>query len=203
MKSNIVLTSAAALLISVGANALEYHPFVGASMGLQGVSYSNHGKDVEKIKGWDFPTDFFVFGLETGVRAGSYFDIYNGGLTLSATKTTYSNINKKFVDSREARADQFNMALTYDSYIRISGDKENRIDLVLGAGLGTMAYHIAPVNGDSSTKWSFAPEIKAGLDFELIEHLVLSANVRAIFPRRPDYEAGVTYITGGAIKYIF
>ena len=199
-----MLTSVAALLVSVaGANAMEYRPFVGATMGLQGAVYSNDAKDMERAMHIDMPTDFFVFGIESGVRAGGYNQIYNGGLTLSATKSTYSKVQDKYTDDRVASADMFNISASYDNYIRISGDKASRIDLVLGAGLGMMAYHIDPVGADSSTKWSFAPELKAGMDFELTHNVTLSATARAIIPTRSGYEMDMSYIVGGAVKYIF
>lgn len=204
MKSKIMLTSVAALLVSVaGANAMEYRPFVGATMGLQGAVYSNDAKDMERAGHFDMPTDFFVFGIESGVRAGGYNQIYNGGLTLSATKSTYSKVQDKYTDDRVASADMFNISASYDNYIRISGDKASRIDLVLGAGLGMMAYHIDPVGADSSTKWSFAPELKAGMDFELTHNVTLSATARAIIPTRSGYEMDMSYIVGGAVKYVF
>ena len=204
MKSKIMLTSVAALLVSVaGANAMEYRPFVGATMGLQGAVYSNDAKDMERAMHIDMPTDFFVFGIESGVRAGGYNQIYNGGLTLSATKSTYSKVQDKYTDDRVASADMFNISASYDNYIRISGDKASRIDLVLGAGLGMMAYHIDPVGADSSTKWSFAPELKAGMDFELTHNVTLSATARAIIPTRSGYEMDMSYIVGGAVKYAF
>jgi len=204
MKSKIVLTSAAALLVSVaGANALEYRPFVGATLGLQGAVYSDHAKDIERAAHIDFPTDFFVFGLETGVRAGAYNEIYNGGVTFSVTKTTYSDVKEKYVDTRVASADLFNMAITYDNYIRISGDKDSRIDLVLGAGFGTMAYHIDPVGEKSETIWSVAPEFKVGMDFQLTENVTLAATGRAIIPTRSHYDMDMSYIVGGAVKYLF
>ena len=204
MKSKIMLTSVAALLVSVaGANAMEYRPFVGATMGLQGAVYSNDAKDMERAMHIDMPTDFFVFGIESGVRAGGYNQIYNGGLTLSATKSTYSKVQDKYTDDRFASADMFNISASYDNYIRISGDKASRIDLVLGAGLGMMAYHIDPVGADSSTKWSFAPELKAGMDFELTHNVTLSATARAIIPTRSGYEMDMSYIVGGAVKYVF
>lgn len=204
MKSKIVLTSAAALLASVaGANAWEYKPFVGAMIGMQGTVYSETAKEIERVGQFDYPSDFFVFGLETGVRIGSYFDIYNGGVTLSATKSTYSNAKQKYVEERYSSIDNFNISMTYDNYIRISGDKDNRIDLVIGAGFGTMATHAAIAGFESQTRWSFAPELKLGLDFELAEHVILSANFRSIFPTRPHYEEDVSYIVGGGVKYIF
>lgn len=204
MKTNFVLTSAAAVLLSVaGADALEFRPFVGATMGLEGALYSGSAKTMERTNRIDLPTDFFAFGIETGVRAGDYNDIYNGGITVSATKSTYSSVQEKYADHRIASSDLFNISATYDNFIRISGDKENRIDLVLGAGVGTMAYHIDPVGASSETKWSFAPELKAGMDFELTKNFTLSANIRALMPTRPHYEFDVTYIVGGGVKYMF
>ncbi len=204
MKSNIVLTSVAALLVSVaGANALEYRPFVGVSMGVQGAIYSSDAKDIERASAIDFPTDFFAFGMETGVRAGGYKDIYNGGITLSATKSTYSKVQKKYVDTRAASADLFDVSVSYDNYIRISGDKANRIDLVLGAGLGATAYHMDVVGGDSETVWSFAPEFKVGMDFELTKSITLSASFRTIFPTNENHELNASYFAGGSVKYLF
>lgn len=204
MKSHIILTSAAALLVSVaGANAFEYSPFVGLNMGIQNVAYSNSAKDLERIAGIDLPTDFFAFGIEGGVRFGAYNDIYNGGLTLMATKTTYSDVQEKYTNVREASTDMFNISATYDNYIRISGDKAHRIDLVLGAGLGTMAYHVDPVDDNSETLWSFAPEFKLGMDFELTHNVTLSANARLFVPVRSHYDMDVSYTFGGAVKYLF
>lgn len=204
MKSNIALTSIAALLMSVaGANALDYRPFAGLTLGMQGSLYSDDAKDKEHDLAIDFPADFFVFGIDAGVRAGSYFDLYNGGLSINVTKSTYSNVNKKYVEKRAASADLFNASLTYDNYIRISGDKANRIDFVFGAGLGVMAYHIDSVDNGSHTKWSFAPELKAGLDFELTESVTLGAHFRTILPTRSHYETSMSYIVGGEVKYLF
>lgn len=201
MKSHIILTSTAALLVSIaGANALEYRPFVGATMGLQEAVYSDDAKDMERALNIDFPTDFFVFGIDGGVRMGGYNQIYNGGLTVSATKTTYSRIEQKYTEDRVASSDMLNLSATYDNYIRISGDKTSRIDLVLGVGLGAMAYHI---DRGSDTTWSFAPEFKAGMDFELTHNVTLSATVRGIVPTRSDYDFDMTYIIGGGVKYMF
>ena len=204
MKSNIVLTSAAALLVSVaGASALEYRPFVGLSMGIQGAIYSSDAKDIERAANIDFPKDFFAFGVVGGVRAGGYEDIYNGGITLSATKSTYSKVQKKYVDIRAASADLFDISVSYDNYIRISGDKANRIDLVFGAGMGAAAYHMDPVKGGSDTVWSFAPELKIGMDFELTKSITLSATFRTIFPTNPNHNLNASYFAGGSVKYLF
>ena len=204
MKSNIILSSAVAVLVSVaGANAMEYRPFVGATIGLQGSVYSDSAKDIERANHMDLPTDFFMFGVESGVHFGEYNQIYNGGFTLHATKTTYSKAQDKFSDKRFASLDLFNLSASYDNYIRISGDKASRIDLVLGVGFGMMAFHADVSGGDSETRWSVAPEFKAGMDFELTHNVTLSANARAIIPTRSDYEYDMSYIVGGTVKYVF
>lgn len=205
MKTKIMLTSAAALLVSVaGANAFEYRPFAGLTMGIQHVVYTDSMQDHESGTGAiDLPNNFFVFGAEGGVRFGNYNAIYNGGLTISATKTTYSDVETKFSSTRVASTDMFNISATYDNYFRISGDKTSRIDLVLGAGLGAMAVHVDPVGFDDETKWSFAPEFKVGMDFELTHNVTLSANARMFIPTRAHYTMDTAYVFGGAVKYMF
>ena len=208
MKTKIMLTSAAALLVSVaGANAGEIRPFAGLTMGIQHVVYTDSMQDRESGAGAiDLPNNFFVFGAEGGVRFGNYNAIYNGGLTVSATKTTYSDVEDKYSDVRVASTDMFNISATYDNYFRISGDKTSRIDLVLGTGLGAMATHINYVewtNIKDTTKWSFAPEFKVGMDFELTHNVTLSANARMFIPTRAHYTMDTAYIFGGAVKYMF
>ena len=204
MKSKLLLAGAIVLTSVSGANALEYRPFVGLTVGMQSNVYSDYAKDIERIGPFDLPSDFFAFGVESGVRFGAYKDIYNGGLTVSATKTTYSEVQQKYSDDRVASLDMFNISMTYDNYIRISGDKTSRIDLVLGAGAGAMATHNDPVGDDSETKWSFAPEVKVGMDFELTHNVTLSASARAFIPTRSHhYELDMSYMVGGAVKYLF
>ena len=204
MKSQILLTGVAALLVSVAnANALEYRPFVGATMGLQSAHYNNSAKEAELNMEIDLPTDFFVFGIEGGIRSGAHSEIYNMGVTINATKSTYSKVQNKYEEIRYANADFLNLSATFDNYIRISGDKESRIDLVLGVGAGTIASHLDPVHIDSTTKWSFAPELKIGMDFELTNNITLSANARAFIPTRSHYEVEASYIFGGVLKYLF
>ena len=204
MKSQIILTSAAAVLLSVtGANAFSYRPFVGLTMGLQNPVYSDSGKDMEHADNINLANDFFAFGAETGVMFCDKNCIYNGGLTVSATKTTYSDVDAKFTEDRVASMDLFNISMTYDNYIRISGDKANRIDLVIGAGAGAMAIHVDPVGADDDTVWSFAPEAKLGLNFELSKNWTLTTSARVFFPTRSHYMMDASYILGGGIRYLF
>ena len=203
MKSNMLFTSMAALLVTTAANAATIKPFVGATMGLQGIIYTDKTEDAAKANSLDLPKDFVAFGLEGGFRFGAHSAIYNGGVTVSVDKTTDSNVEDKFTDHKMAGLDMFYASATYDNYIRLSGDKARRIDLVLGAGLGAMNYHLDPKVGDSETIWSAVSAFKIGLDFELTQHLTLSANTRVFVPARPHYIAESTYIVGGAVKYIF
>ena len=192
-----------ALMVSVaGASATEYKPFVGLTMGIQGVFYDGGMKDAEI----DLPKDFIAFGIETGTRFGSYNKIYNGGVSVNIDTTNTEKITNKFSNVEYAKIKTTTLSATYDNYLRLSGDKAKRIDFVLGAGLGAMNYHIDDVDPVESDKtvWSTSLAFKAGLDFELTKNITLSANMRVFVPTRDKhYGVETSYIAGGAIKYVF
>ena len=194
MKTNLFLTSTTAVLLSLtGVNAVEFNPFIGANMGIAGINYSNEAENVDA----DLPSDFFVFGIEGGVRFGDYNKIYNGGVTLNIDMTDKEKIREKFSDTKLANIKTFAMSATYDNYLRLSGDKTSRIDLVLGAGLGTMNYKT------DDTVYSPTFAFKAALDFGLTRNIILSAQTRLFVPTRSHYDIDTQYIVGGAIKYQF
>ncbi len=203
MKSNTLLMGMSALLLSVtGANAAVFKPFVGLTSGIQGVIYDDAFED--GAAGVDLPKDFLAIGLETGARFGSYSSIYNGGFTLGADTSTKEDVEDKFTNAKYAKIKTSEFTATYDNYIRLSGDKIKRIDLVLGGGMGVMNYHIDDLTGDpDETIWSTAMVFKAGVDFELTKHLTLSATTRVFVPTREHYAVASHYIAGGAVKYVF
>ena len=204
MKSNMFLTSFAAIFASVAsASAIEYHPFIGATMGFAGADYSNEAEDFAREKSIDLPEDFFSIGIEAGVRFGNHSQIYNGGITLSMDKTDGSKIRDKFTDASYGKLHSLVMSATYDNYIRLSGDKKSRIDMVLGAGLGSMNYVYDFKELPNETVYSPLFAFKAGLDFELTNHITLSATGRLFVPTRSHYDMDTHYILGGAIKYLF
>lgn len=207
MESKIMLTSIAALFLSVaGANATEYRPFVGFTMGLSEANYSEHAEDFALAGSFDLPEEFFNIGIEAGVRFGEYTKIYNGGVMLNLDMTTNRNIQNKFTDVKYGKARASSMSATYDNYFRLSGDKTSRIDAVLGAGLGVMNYTIdwkstAPL--DDETVYSTILVLKAGMDFELTHNITLSATGRMFIPTRGHYSLDAQYLFGGAVKYMF
>lgn len=205
MKSNILLTSAAALLVVSGANAAQYSPFVGATMGLAGILYTNEADDAAKASHVDLPDDFFAMGLTGGVRFGSHSSIYNGGFSVNIDQTTDSEVEDKFTHAEIAKLSMFHASATYDNYIRVSGDKARRIDLVLGAGMGIMNYHYDVKDAAylNETVYSTTFAFKIGVDFELTKHLTLSADTRVFVPTRSHYDAESSYIVGGTVKYLF
>ena len=207
MKTNLFLTGLGAILLSVtGANAMEYRPFVGATMGVSDINFSKGTDDFARINQLDFPTDFFAFGIEGGTRFGGYNDIYNGGVSLNIDMTDSQKIRKKFADTSVAKINTFEMSATYDNYIRISGDKTSRIDFVLGAGMGVMDYNIDykhTITKDDETIYSTMFAFKTGLDFELTKNITLSAQARMFVPTRGHYKIDAQYIFGGAVKYMF
>ena len=204
MKSKILLTSMAAILASVaGANALEYKPFVGLTMGLANAIYSDETEDAEKAQNFDLPEDFIAFGIEAGVRFGAHNEIYNYGFTLNADTSTERSIEQKFGSAKLGDMTTTYYSATFDNYFRMSGDKNKRIDLVLGAGLGSMNYHVDLKNGYDDTVYSPVVALKIGVDFEVSQSWTLSANTRFFVPTRSHYELDSSYIVGGAVKYMF
>lgn len=202
MKANILFMGAAALLVSTAANATEYRPFVGVGMGIQGLIYDDA---IEDNAPYYLPKDFVAFGIEGGARFGSYNKIYNGGFSVNIDTTGSEKATAKFTNETYAKIKTTALTATYDNFIRISGDKAKRIDLVLGAGMGAMNYHLnSQVAGQGDkTVWSTEFAFKAGLDFELTKNITLSANMRWFIPAREHYDIAASYIAGGAIKYVF
>ena len=204
MKSSILLTSMAGLLVISGSNAMQFKPFIGATMGLQEVSYSDRIENIAREDRTDLPNDFFTYGLEGGVRFGEHSKMYNGGISINADATSASSVEDKFTNAKIADITTFNLSATYDNYFRISGDKTNRIDLVLGAGFGTMSYDIDYKNATIKDETIYSPTVafKLGLDFELTKYLTLSATTRLFLPTRSHYDIETTYVIGGAVKYM-
>ncbi|MBO7644832.1 MAG: hypothetical protein J6S57_00840 [Alphaproteobacteria bacterium] len=202
MKTNLFLTGLSVLFISAGANAMEYQPFVGATIGFSGLDYSAATEDVARAGAIDLPSDFFSFGLETGVRFGGYYQVYNGGLTLNLDMTDSQKIYEKFTNAKIGDFRTYDASLMYDNYIRLSGDKTSRIDLVLGAGIGILNYDMGMTDyGENEYSTTFA--VKAALDFELTQNITLSAQTRLFVPTRSHYGIDTNYVFGGAVKYMF
>lgn len=201
MTSKIFLTGIATVLATVmGANATTIRPFAGATMGLQG-AYYNSKLDSSNI---DSPKDSITFGLEAGARFGEYNKIYNYGFSVNYDNSSREKIKEKFSDVTLAKINTNVFSATFDNYMRLSGDKMKRIDLVLGAGLGMMEYYADSKDGGSDlTRWSSLVELKAGLDFELTHNITLSAQTRLFVPMRDAYGIKASYIAGGAVKYVF
>ena len=203
MKSNMLLIGASAVVLSMaGANATEYRPFVGVGIGIQGLIYDDA---IEDDAPYYLPKDFVTFGVEGGARFGSYKDIYNGGFSVNIDTSDSEKMAYKFTNETYAKIKTTALTATYDNFIRISGDKTKRIDLVLGAGMGAMNYHrdSQTALATDETKWSTEFAFKAGLDFELTKNLTLSATMRWFVPTREHYSVATTYIAGGALKYVF
>ena len=207
MKNKIILTSISALVMSIaGANAMDLRPFIGITMGIADIDYSSEMDNNANIGAIDLPADFFAFGIEGGFRFGDYSKIYNGGMSLNFDMTDAQKIQGTFTNQNYGKIKTFAMSATYDNYFRISGDKTSRIDIVLGAGLGTTNYNIdyeAVSELSDNTIWSPMFAFKAGMDFGLTKNVILSATARAFTPTRCHYGIDAQYVFGGAIRYQF
>lgn len=205
MKISSILTGVSALVLSVaGANAETIKPFAGLTLGLQGVGYSDEADGLSKQNAYSLPNDYINFGIEGGIRFGEYNEIYNGGLTVAVDFSDVAKIGKTFSEAQVGKLYTRALSMTYDNYIRISGDKSSRIDLVLGVGAGETYYKLTFDNGLSGhSMYSPSFVFKAGMDFELSEHFILSGVARLFTPTSSHYYFDTQYIVGGGIKYVF
>lgn len=225
MKSKILLSGLAAALVVSGANAAQYRPvkmsyasqirpFVGLSIGMQTTDWARQVDKDAKLIGIYLPEDFVSFGAEAGFRFGNYHEIYNGGTTINFDISMPDNIETTISHIRIAEVNTMTISGTYDNYIRLSGDKLKRIDLVLGAGVGAMNERtkwdhvgtMAAFDGDipaDDNDWAGTFVLKVGFDFEITRNIALSANARGFFPVKSNYDIDANIIFGGTVKYVF
>ena len=185
---------------------MDLRPFVGITAGITDIDYSTEMDVAARDAALDMPTDFFALGIEGGFRFGDYNRIYNGGMSLNFDMTDVKKIQNITTNEKFGELRTFAMSATYDNYIRISGDKISRIDIVFGAGLGTTNYNIQyenALNLSDTTVWSTMLAFKAGMDFSLTKNVILSGTMRVFTPTRSHYAVDTQYVFGGTLRYQF
>ncbi len=113
--------------------------FVGAGVGYAEPVFSDNVDDLIDDDYLDDNSGTLSLALTAGMRFGEYEKIYNGGVSL-----TWQNMSGlgELTDgpmsayALEADLDFMALYLTYDNYIRISGDAKCRTDFIISVGLG-------------------------------------------------------------------
>lgn len=134
----IFLTTGLLSILSAPAMA-EVKWFVGGALGYALPVYSDDVDDLIDDHYFEDNSGTISFNLMGGMRFGEYEKIYNGGVSatysympdLGMLKDDYNN--PYYMD---ATLDFSTLYITYDNYIRVSGDSQYRTDFVASLGLG-------------------------------------------------------------------
>lgn len=134
----LFLTTGLLTVLSMPAMA-EVKWFVGAGLGYAAPVFSDIVDDLIDEHFYEDNSGAITFNLTGGMRFGEVEEIYNGGISanysympdLGKLKEDYNN--PYYVD---ASLDFSTFYITYDNYIRLSGDSEYRTDFVASIGLG-------------------------------------------------------------------
>ena len=120
-----------------GANATEVKPFVGANLGISGISWTDYAEEVMEPLG-SLPTSFLSLGIDAGIRLKND-KMYNFGVTfaydyMADSKADLNSDVKDYVSTMKFVFSTF--GATLDNYFRISDEGDDRSDIVVGLGFG-------------------------------------------------------------------
>ena len=142
----IFLTTGLLSILSVPAMA-DVNWFVGGGLGYALPVYSDDVYDLIDDHFYEDNSGTISFNVMGGMRFGEQEKIYNGGISatysymldLGMLKEDYNN--PYYVDGT---LDFSTLYITYDNYIRVSGDSQYRTDFVasLGLGMGWMSEEL-------------------------------------------------------------
>ena len=113
--------------------------FVGGSLGYAEPVFSDELEDDIDDDFWDDESGNIAMSLTGGMRFGDYNKIYNGGVSATLSympelgKISDGDANPLYMHSE---ADFTALYISYDNYIRISGDSKCRTDFIASIGLG-------------------------------------------------------------------
>lgn len=134
----LFLTTGLLSILSVSAMA-DVKWFVGGGVGYSAPVFSDDVDDLIDEHFLEDNSGTIAFNLTGGMRFGESEKIYNGGV--SAAYSYMPDLGKLEDDYRnpyymDASLDFSTLYITYDNYIRLSGDFKYRTDFVASIGLG-------------------------------------------------------------------
>lgn len=143
MKKSVII--GVLLLTCNNAMAFDVKPFIGGNLSINGVVWDQELKDDIKDTIGEMPEFFLGGGVEAGARFATN-NIYNAGITLAYDYMLNSEVDlkdemKEYISSMETGFSA--ISATFDNYIRVSGKKEHRRDIVLGLGLADVTERVS------------------------------------------------------------
>ncbi|MCM1294788.1 MAG: hypothetical protein NC311_04495 [Muribaculaceae bacterium] len=113
--------------------------FVGANVGFAGPVLSDDINDAIDDNLFDDNSGTLVTSLTGGMRFGEHDKIYNGGASLTLSympNLVRISDGSAYPLNMDAKGDLTTLYMSYDNYIKISGDAKCRTDFIISLGLG-------------------------------------------------------------------
>jgi len=214
MKESIIIGAISILAVN-SAMAMEVRPFIGGNLSINGVVWDNELRKEIKEDIGKLPEVFIGVGLEAGARFATT-NIYNAGITLAYdymfdSETDINNNMKDYISSIDVGFSA--ISITFDNYIRVSGKKEHRRDIVIGLGVAsaTERVHFEPTSqgknigleeektDDDGTRVVF----KVGYNHQIARNADWYVNGRAFVPTSSDDDTDATLNLSTGLRFVF
>lgn len=211
----LVGVSAISMLSIENVNAADIKPFIGGNVAINGVIWSNDADQNTRDIGIDLPDAFIGLGLEAGVKFVNN-NIYNAGITLvydyafDSEAKLDSYIKQYYYDVSTGFS---SISVTFDNYIRISGEKAHRRDIVLGVGLANGTERISvkttyygEVNGLKDVKEKDdgrAFVLKIGYNHQMADNIDWYVNGRTFIFSGGDKDVNSMFNFSTGLRYVF
>lgn len=216
MKKLFIISSCVVLgLTNFSAYAVDVKPFAGGNVSISGVAYSDDAKDGADYLGVDLPEAFFGLGFEAGLKFQTE-KIYSAGVAFAYDYAFDSEADiDAYIDDYISSVKMGFSAwtLTFDNYLRVSGNAQHRQDVVLGIGLGNATervkidatylgktYGLEDVDeSDDDTVVVF----KVGYNYNISEHVDWFVNGRLFVPTNSDSDVDALFNMSAGLRFLF
>jgi len=212
----MIMPCMATALMGFSANAIDIKPFVGGNLAINGVAYSDDTEEVTDDLGIDLPDAFFGLGFEAGVKFATD-NLYNAAITFAydyafSADADIDSYAEDYVSSSEIGFSA--LSVTFDNYLRVSGNAKHRQDIVLGVGLANATerakidftplakttYGLSDMEGDDD---GTALVLKVGYNYQISDQADWYLNGRWFIPTNSDSDVDALFNASAGIRLVF
>ena len=211
----IIVIGAVSILAVNSAMSMEVRPFIGGNLSISGVVWDDTLRSEIKEDIGVLPAIFAGAGIEGGVRFATD-NIYNAGITLAGDYLFESEVdlNEDMEDYINSLDTSFAIAsATFDNYLRVSGTKEHRRDIVLGFGVANITewVHLDPTqygknSGLEEERWhdnGTAIVLKIGYNHQIAKKLDWYVNGRAFIAPSKESDFDAMFNASVGLRFVF
>lgn len=210
-KTFVTVPFFAAALMGFSANAVDIKPFIGGNLSINGVAYSDDCKDATDSIGVDLPTSFWGIGAEAGVKF-EMERIYNAALVFSYDYAfnKEAEMNTGISDYVSAKIGFSALSMTFDNYLRVSGNDDHRQDIILGIGMARATERVdikftsyMGLDDINEKDDGNAVVFKIGYNYKITNHVDWYLNGRWFVPTNSDSDIGALFNANAGIRFLF